>query len=58
MAGRFEFVADAAIVRRAGDAVVIEHLERREQLANGANLRVIVAAGVGAEFQFRRGNGR
>src|SRR3954452_3209345 len=38
LAGSFQLVPDAAIVRRAGRAVVVEHFEGRQDLANGDDL--------------------
>jgi len=57
VAGLLQFMSNAAIVRRAGDAVVIEDLKRREELVNGGDLRFIVAAVVCPEFQLRNGDG-
>src|SRR5207247_6022587 len=54
----FQLVPDAAVMRGAGRAVVIEHFEGRQDLSNSDDLGVIVAAVVGAEFQFRYRNGR
>ena len=45
--GLFQGVPDAAIVGGAGHPIEIEHLEGRQDLPDGGDLRVIVAAVVG-----------
>src|SRR5262249_14160299 len=58
LAGLLQFMSDAAVVWWASRAVVVKYFKGHEELANGGDLGVIVAAVVGPEFQLRYRDGR